>query len=187
MRVDRDGTHSSKLASHNLWGPACSSDGKFVFYATVEQPQNIWKVPVEGGTATKVDDALGDHLDDRLAISPDGKLLAYFYTQYGHVPSEGWNLAVVPISGGAPMKNFKMSGDFRDLRWSPDGKSLQYLLKKNGVTNVWEHPLTGAQPRQLTKFTSGQIFDFNWSADHTQLLMTRGSVSNDVILLSNLP
>jgi len=186
MRVDRDGTHSSKLASRNPWGPACSPDGKFVFYATVEQPHKIWKVPVEGGTATKVDDALGDQLGDRLAISPDGKLLAYFYTQYGRVPSEGWSLAVVPISGGPPVENFKMSGDFRDLRWSPDGKSLQYLLKKNGATNVWEQPLTGAQPRQLTKFTSGDIFDFNWSADHTKLLMTRGSVSSDVILLSNL-
>jgi hypothetical protein len=71
-------------------------------------------------------------------------------------------------------------------RWSPDGKGLQYLLTRDRTTNIWEQPLAGGQPRQLTRFTSGQIFDFNWSSDHTRLLPTRGTESSDVILLSNL-
>src|SRR5712692_4936827 len=181
MRVDRDGTHATTLATGNFWGPACARDGGFVFYGRVEQPHKIWKVPVEGGAATKVDDALGDQLDDRLAISPDGKLMAYRYTQYGRVPSQGWNLAVISTRGGPPVKNFKTPGDLSQLRWSPDGTSLQYLRTTSGVSNLWEQPLSGTPPRQLTRFTSGLIFDFNWTADGTQLLLTRGSVSSDVV------
>ena len=33
--------------------------------------------------------------------SPNGKFLAYNYTRYGRVPSEGITLTVIPASGGA--------------------------------------------------------------------------------------
>ena len=185
MRVDRDGTHSTNLASGNIWAPVCSPDGEFVFYESVEQPQKIWKVRVEGGAPVKVDDVLADQVDD-IAISPDGKFLAYMYAQYGHVPSYGWSVAVIPTSGGRPVKNLKVSEEIGCLHWSPDGKSLQYLLTRDGADNVWEQPLAGGQARELTRFTSGRIFDFNWSADHTQLLLARGSVSSDAVLISDL-
>jgi len=185
MRVNRDGTHSTKLASGNLWAPVCSPDGEFVFYESVEHPQKIWKVPVGGGAPVKVGEDLADQVDDRVAISPDGKFLAYMYTQYGHVPSHGWSVAVIPTSGGRRVRNLKVSAD-GCLHWSPDGKGLQYLLTKDGAVNVWEQPLAGGQPKQLTRFTSGQIFDFNWSADYTQLLLARGSVSSDAVLISDI-
>jgi DNA-binding winged helix-turn-helix (wHTH) protein/WD40 repeat protein len=51
IRVDRDGTHPAEIARGNLWSPACSAEGNFVYYATLEQPQRIWKVPVMGGGA----------------------------------------------------------------------------------------------------------------------------------------
>jgi hypothetical protein len=60
------------------------------------------------------------------------------------------------------------------------------MLTQNGVTNIWEQPLTGGSPKQITKFTSGQIFDFNWTADAKQLLLTRGETTSDVILLTNI-
>jgi Tol biopolymer transport system component len=125
----------------------------------------------------------------RLTISPDGKLLAYPYTQYGHVPSEGRSVAVVPIDGGPPVKNFKISQDADTLqwRWSPDGKSLHYVQTADGAANIWEQPLAEGQPKQLTKFTSGEIFDFNWTSDGKQLLLTRGERTSDVVLLKSHP
>jgi len=71
-------------------------------------------------------------------------------------------------------------------RWSPEGHRLQYMLTQNGTTNIWEQPLAGGNPKQITKFTSGQIFDFNWTANGKQLLLTRGETTSDVILLSNI-
>lgn len=72
------------------------------------------------------------------------------------------------------------------VRWSPDGKGLQYLLTNGDATNIWEQPLAGGSPRQITRFTSGHIFDFSWSLDGKQLFMSRGEVTSDVVLLSNL-
>jgi hypothetical protein len=36
------------------------------------------------------------------------------------------------------------------------------------------------------RFTSGRIFCFNWSFDSQRLFLTRGDVTRDVVLFSNL-
>ena len=186
IRVDRDGSHPTTLARGNLWGPACSGDGNFIFFANGEQPQRIWKVPIMGGTPQYVSDILGDQATGVLAISPDGKLLAYPYTQYGRVPSQGWRVAVMSVDGGPPLKQFNVPGGMLGVRWSPSGKGFEYVMTQNEAANIWEQPLAGGKPKQLTRFTTGQIFDFNWSLDHTRLLLTRGDVSSDAILLGKL-
>lgn len=185
-RVDADGSHPTQLARGNLWSPACSPDGRFVFYVSFDQPEKIWRVPVGGGTPEQLGGILGTQISGRLSVSPDGKLLAYPYDQYTATSAPGWHLAVISANGSAPVKTFDVPGGIGDLRWSPDGEKLQYLLTRAGATNIWEQPLSGGEATQLTKFTSGLIFGFSWSSDHTHLLLTRGSVSRDVILLSNL-
>jgi len=132
---------------------------------------------------------MGENINGRLCLSPDGKLLAYPYQEFG--AKEGLKLAVISVSGGPVIKSFRVSGRAARgngwgvrLRWSPDGKSLDYLLTQNSVTDIWEQPLTGEEPRQVTKFNSGEILDFDWSPDH-KLLITRGSVASDVVFISN--
>jgi Tol biopolymer transport system component len=71
------------------------------------------------------------------------------------------------------------------LHWSPDQKSIQYLLTRKGATNVWEQPLAGGPPRPVTDFTAGHIFDFAWSRDGKQLLLAKGEQTSDVLLISN--
>jgi uncharacterized protein with WD repeat len=39
----------------------------------------------------------------------------------------------------------------------------------------------------MTNFTSDQIFSFGWSPDGKRLAIARGTVTNDVLLVSNLP
>jgi eukaryotic-like serine/threonine-protein kinase len=182
-RVDADGSRSTQLDPGNLWSPACSPDGKFVFYVNFDQPQKIWRIPAEGGSPTEIAKVLGSQITGRLSVSPDGKLLTYPYTQFDQVPSSGWHIAVVSADGGSPVRTFGVPGGIDGLRWSPDGNGLQYLLTRDGATNVWEQSRAGGGPKQLTKFTSGLTFAFNWSSDHSKLLLTRGSISSDVILL----
>ena len=118
-----------------------------------------------------------------LSVSPDGKFLAYPYSRSTNTQAAGWNLAVIPSGGGPPVATFKLSTEIRNPRWSPDGRGVDYLLTRDAVTNLWEQPLGGGKAKQLTKFTTGHVFDFNWSADRSRLLFTRGSMSSNVILL----
>jgi hypothetical protein len=88
--------------------------------------------------------------------------------------------------GRAWREAFKVSGGIGNPRWSPNGKGLQYLLIRDKATNIWEQPLAGGEPKQITRFTSGHMFDFNWSSDSMRLVMTRGSISSNVVLLQSL-
>lgn len=122
-----------------------------------------------------------------LAISPDGKLLAYPFEEHRPVPK--MKLAVIPVDGKAPPKVLDAPGHVYgevSLSWSGDAKALQYLFTQNGATNLWQQPVAGGKPKQLTRFTSGEIFRFNWSSDRKQLLLTRGTTTRDVVLLTNL-
>jgi Tol biopolymer transport system component len=92
---------------------------------------------------------------------------------------------VIPVDGSQPANIFRVPGGIEDPRWSPDGKGLQYLLTRDGATNIWEQSLVGGEPKQLTKFSSGRIFDFNWSSDRGRLLLTRGNINTNVVLLRN--
>jgi eukaryotic-like serine/threonine-protein kinase len=188
VRVDLDGTNATILASGDVgWSQACTPGGRYVFWHQMGPPQRILRVPLEGGPSTKVADVLEDGMVGNLAISPDGKLLAYPFEEFHPVPK--MKLAVVSVDGETPPKVLNAQGEVYgqlSVSWSADGKALQYLLSQNGVTNLWQQPIAGGKPTQLTRFTSGEIFRFTWSLDRKRLLFTRGSTTSDVALLSNL-
>jgi Tol biopolymer transport system component len=168
-----------------MWAPACTADGSTLYYVTVQQPQAIWKVSTEGGVPLKLTNVLGNQVADRLAVSPDGRRLAYIYTQYGHIPSEGRHLAIISTEGGAVLLTRSVPGDIGNLHWAPSGKELQYVRPTSGDSNVWAEGVDSGRRRQLTNFTSGQIFGFNWSNDNKRLLMSRGEIATDAVLITN--
>ena len=73
----------------------------------------------------------------------------------------------------------------RGMAWSPPGKALQVGFLRNGASNVWEQPLSGGPPHQITNFASDRISGFAWSRDGKQLFLTRGNTTADVILITN--
>jgi len=52
------------------------------------------------------------------------------------------------------------------------------------VDNVWEQPLAGGLPKQVTHFTSDRIFYFDWSRDG-RLALSRGTDQTDAVLIKN--
>ena len=120
---------------------------------------------------------------DLVAVSPDGHQLAFTYQEGSPIPLN--KLSVVSASGGTPLFVCQLPIGADGLHWSPSGKALQYRLTRNGSSNIWEQPLAGGAPRQITNFTSGLIFAFAWSRDGKQLLLSKGNENSDVILISN--
>jgi DNA-binding winged helix-turn-helix (wHTH) protein/Tol biopolymer transport system component len=197
-RVDADGSNPLILVEKGMLGsPVCAPDLHSVFYVDWNKPTKVYRIPIEGGTPTVVADGMGSEIDGRLVISPDGKFLAYGFEEYDPEPVN--KLAVIPVDGSSPAKVLGVpgwtfeSGCCRDshlritgaLRWSPDGKGLQSLVTRDGVTNIWELPLGGGKPKQLTMFTSGLMTDFEWFPDGKQLVLTRGELNSEVVLISN--
>jgi eukaryotic-like serine/threonine-protein kinase len=158
--------------------PEVAPDGKWVFYCSAISGRfNVWKIPLSGGTPVKVNDGIWAN-----AIpSPDGKLLAI--TSFEE--KTGWGENVVPVEGGEPVKVAQLNTT--RFQWTPDSKSILYIDSKNGISNLWIKAVKGEPPRQITNFASGLIFDFAISHDGKQLILARGSVNSDVILINNVP
>jgi Tol biopolymer transport system component len=99
----------------------------------------------------------------------------------------GQKITVMPLKGGPPVKVVNLPRKIRTFRWSPDSKGLQYLNRifAGNSSNLWQQALRGGEPTQLTRFTSGRIFDFQWSRDGKKLLFIRGDLNGDVVLIKN--
>jgi Tol biopolymer transport system component len=184
VRFDGDGTHATSLAKGNPAAPSCSPDGEFVFYVDVTPPQRIFKVSIEGGMPVEIAKIPGDGPAGNVEVANDGRFLAFAWDQYK--PAPAMHFSVISSIEGSHVKSFIAPAGVYDLRWSADDSALQYILTRNGVGNLWEQPLSGGLPRQLTKFTSGVIFGFNWSKSHKRLLLARGRVTSNIVLLNHL-
>ena len=185
FRVDMDGSHAVRLVGGDNFAvaTACSAMGHDLFYSTQKR---IFRIPIAGGTPTEVGHDLSVGVPFPLGVSPDETKVTYL--TYQSAPgSEGWRVAVVRTSDGSAVASWPVTlppNHPRKFRWSPHGLLWQFLKADSGAYNVWEQPIAGGESTQLTRFTSGRIFDFDWSLDAKRLVMSRGSLGHDVVLLT---
>ena len=180
-RMDVDGGNQTRLTSEGMEGyPVFTPDGEFIFYDSWNTgKRTIWKMPFASGQATQVI----SELSYVAAVSPDGRLLAYYNPD---------KIVVVPIDGGPPIKTFDgpsiktFHGDNNKIAWSPDGRALTYLVNHDFVPNLWIQPLDGGEPTQLTHFTSQGISSYAWSPDGKQLVVARTTFKSDIVLISEV-
>ncbi|HXN72174.1 MAG TPA: protein kinase [Candidatus Acidoferrales bacterium] len=178
-RVEPDGSNKTKLADDAVF-PDCSRDGKWLVYSNAFGTK-FFRLPVEGGTATEISTP-HQNGDPIVRVSPDGNWIAYLYEEARPAKEQ---IAIIPAAGGTPAHLFPLPEDTNSFRWSPDGKAVQFILTQGGAANVWEQPIAGGARKQITNFTSGHIFDFDWSRDGKQLFLAKGEINSDVILISN--
>ena len=162
-----------------------SPDGVWVVYSDFTKG-GIWKVPVEGGDPVPLTTDYYQR-DFALAISPDGKLIASYNRDR---PDGAVRIAIHPFAGGGPIRILQiprakdLTQDFiSPLRWTWDGRAVTYIDARDDVFNLWNQPLDGSPPEQLTHFTSDKIFWFDWSRDGKQLVLARGTIARNAILI----
>ena len=177
-RMNIDGSDQRQLTNgaSGEQGARFSPDGRWIVYSTSFGKRTIWKMPADGSGESV---QLTDKISRVPTVSPDGKLVAYFYRD----ENGPWRIAVAPIEGGQPLKTFDINS--AGLRWTPDGSALAYIGGPGGVANIFAQPLDGGAPKQLTDFKADRIFSFAFSPDGKQLALSRGTTSNDVVLISN--
>jgi eukaryotic-like serine/threonine-protein kinase len=177
-RMNVDGTDLKQLTSAaGEVNPAVTPDSLWVVFSNVAD-NKLWKVSIDGGTPSRVSTKLAGVP----AVSPDGKLIACRYREEVLRP---FQLGIVSLETGQTVKAIDFpptSTAGGGMQWSADGKSVMYVDTRNGVSNIWGQPIDGSAAKQLTDFKSDQIFTFNWSKDG-KLLLARGNVTNDVVMI----
>jgi len=192
-RMDADGSNLKQLTHGKQdFYTVCSPDLKWVYY--FDSPNNrLQRVPLNGGSSEPVP---GTAIPATFplwsfALSPDGPTFAYL-VRVTSEQSTTTKLALKDLASPeiAPRLldvDSRVANNF--LQFSPDGKSVAYVITDPGADNIWVQPLEGTKGRQVTSFTSKGIFDFHWSPDGKTLGVLRGETQSDVVLLrdSSLP
>jgi Tol biopolymer transport system component len=198
--MDADGSNPVRIADETVaTSPQCSPNGKWVIYLRGAGAHlTPMRVPITGEKPPEtIAQSPAFFIGAALAFSPDGTRIAYVTspetpTNNSSVPaansppaSQPNQLKVIAFDSGVVLNQFAWPASTADPHWAPGGEAINYVLTRNGVSNIWQQRLAGGAPNQITHFESGQVFDFVWSRNGRQLAMTRGTESNDVVMISN--
>ncbi|HEV2490890.1 MAG TPA: LpqB family beta-propeller domain-containing protein [Candidatus Acidoferrales bacterium] len=191
-RADDDGGNVKQITSgREDISPACSPDGKTVFYDHIADGQTrLWRVGSDGQGATIVSDK--SYLNP--AISPDGKRVAV----WDFADTSKLQLIVLDAGTGEVQATYEVShpinfseGQNR-MAWAPDGRGIVFIVNDSvaNVSNLWKQmagpPGSKAEPaKQVTNFNSLMIWSMAWSPDGKQLLLARGRPTADAVMLSH--
>jgi TolB protein len=182
-RMNADGTNQKQLTEGDFVDayPVCSAEGRFVVFMSGRSGTwAIWKVGIDGGAPVQ----LTNHTSEIPTISPDGKLIAYYYLdeQANGQP----RISMIPFEGGTAVKSIDLPRSVQPIAfaWMPDGKGIAYLDNSSGILNVWNKPLDGSAPKQLTNFKSEFVTSFAISQDG-RIAAYRFSATRDIVLIKD--
>lgn len=184
-RMTLDGNSPAQL-THGTSdsNPVISPDGKWVVYSTLNSGRpTIWKVAIDGGEPVQIVNRGSSYP----MISPDGKLLAFLYTESADPLTPPNRIAIMPFEGGEPLKTFNFEPAttvVTKANWSNDGTAILYTTNTNNVTNIWAQPIDGGARKQVTDFKELYMTGFAWSRDGKQLAVSRSNYSRDAVIIS---
>ncbi len=162
--------------------PAVTPDGKSVIYASLATGiEQSWKAPLDG-SAPPVRMLTARAF--RGAVSPDGTQMAFYYQENS---KSAFVIAVMPMDGDRPTHTFEVapSTAYATIHWTADSKALLHNSHVGDRSNIWLQPLSGGPPRQLTRFADQVVFAFARSVDGKQLIIARGTLSRDAMMIRN--
>ena len=195
-RTNTDGSSPLKLTNGKADGfPVCSPDSKWVYYWDY-LGFSILRVPLDG--SGKPEAVPGSSIPNAIGragvVSPDGKTLARFVEVLNPETQEYENkIALLNLESATTLRTLAVSGQlggwwddmagWEDVQFTPEGKAVAYIIRENGVDNIWMQPLDGSVGHRITNFTSERISSFHWSPDGKKLGILRGHSESDVVLL----
>jgi Tol biopolymer transport system component len=138
------------------------------------------RVPINGGTPEQV---RTNTVADKVAISPDGRTLAYM-TLIPEAQTVYQKLALVDLvanSGATRLFDIDPRGAF--FVQFTGSTAIAYTIDDHGIGNIWLQPVESPKGRQITNFTSGMISTFHWSPNGKSLLVHRQQHTSDIVLL----
>lgn len=186
-RTDIDGRNAVQLSDdgdHGDFNPQLTADGGTVIFQrqiTNDDRSRLVKMPAAGGPVTPF------YSDEKRSawsprISPDGSRIAFTTYDIGTYERK----IVIAKLNGSEFGGIEREMEFNLVNqfvWAPDSKSLTLLSSRSGLPNLWNQPIDGSAPRPMTDLKTGLIFNFAWTADGKNILLARGSVNNDLILI----
>ncbi len=184
-RMDIDGRNAEQLTSgRGDMNAECTSDNQgewVIFTSNDDEFPVVAKVPIAGGDIVRLTDYPSSF---RSVSRKDGQILITYVDE--EATPRTVRFAIIPFTGGPVTK--RLDPNYRlglAIAWTVDGKALSYIVTQSGVSNIWNQLLDGSTAKRVTDFKSDRIFSFAWSPDGKNLALSRGTLTNDVVLINN--
>jgi Tol biopolymer transport system component/predicted Ser/Thr protein kinase len=175
-RVDPDSGRTERLTTGQFSGfPVLASDGSWVVYTSIQESLDLRRMPASGGSAAIITDRPCLCVD---VAADDSEALCWTWNAAGER-----SVVRVPPGGGEPRPVQGLPADVSGMRFGPDGRSVTYVVPREGADELWSLPAGGGQPRRLARFELAQITNFAWSPDGRRLAVVKLVRSGDVVLL----
>jgi dipeptidyl aminopeptidase/acylaminoacyl peptidase len=135
--------------------------------------EGLVPLPVSSAEALRpptLDDLLAVKTVTSVAISPDGRFVAYGVRE-ADVKADAYvtRLWLAPTAGGTPFPLTASGKGASTFRWSPDGRSLAFLSgREEDKDQIFLIAAEGGEAVRLTKSETA-VTDFAWSADAKQI------------------
>jgi Tol biopolymer transport system component len=158
---------------------AMAPSGREVYFTSLQDGSPAtYRVSIEGGEPRLV-----ARLFERAVPSPDGRYLLGLYKADAKA---GISLGILDAASGTPVKvfpDFPTAGGSGGFGWMPDNKTV--LVTTSERMNLWKQSMVGGPREKFTNFTDQWIVRFAVSPDGRTLLVCRGNVMRDAIMLTN--
>ncbi len=182
FRVDTDGTNRRQLSFGGSIqsDSTVSPDGQWIVYASHftdgdKTRYSLKKIPADGGEPVP----LTNEFCRTPHFSNDGKMISCIAGEF---------IRIISFETGETLKSFKAVGVpvlNSGSRWTPDGQNLVYRVFEKDVVNLWLQPIAGGEPRVLTNFSYGHIYNFSFNPDGSRIYLARGNPVRNAVLIKD--
>jgi serine/threonine protein kinase len=183
--MDASGENPRRVSNGYLdYFPKCSPDGRWVYFDDVTS-HRLMRIPMEGGTPVKVTDLEFSPYSELFDVSRDGTSL--LFVTINHEAGHKERLVEVAADTGQVKREIPLQKPPGGLgiQYAPDAKAVEYVVRENGVDNIWRQPLDASAGKWETAFKSEHISTFQWSPDGKSLALARGHTDSDVVLIKD--
>jgi len=131
-------------ADRRFEAPNWSRDGRFFL---INSEGRLYRLSVAGGQLEQLETGAAARINNDHGISPDGKSLVI-----SNEPTENWltsSVYLLPITGGTPKQITTKAPSFWH-GWSPDGKTLAFVGRREDEFDIYTIPVEGGDERRIT-------------------------------------
>lgn len=131
--------HSAELIEAPNWTP----DGKAL---VVNGGGRLYRVALNAPRLDLIDTGFASALNNDHGISPDGKTLVIS----NHTVKGFSCIYTLPVGGGEPVQVTEKTPSWWH-GWSPDGGTLAYTARRDGVFDIYTIPVGGGEETRITQ------------------------------------